>query len=430
MEGLREVCPSPAKFNSTPDDLSKAVVVEGAATFINVGKIVKVVGAQLDKGIISGKLDILKYGSNKDGFVVTTEFLYINSWKEVFSKKYDGVDGLMEWLIDYLTFAFAKDDENLKKVLESPSIMSFSSHYGHTITRRLKLLFEDARKFFFSPGSDYQYYVVEAAKTFYVVEKKNGKFFCKKIENAVKLLALLSQPSRIFRAVATDNQALSNTPLPIILKYNKPGVVQVFYEPQAESLSLFFIDENGAIYSQRVPDKDVLSTLSHFYWFIRTKLAAELFISKSEQEQERLFDVREEPLIEFYSVKKETLDYVVKQQDITAIRHARKVFDLKAVGSMLGEKTHLSFSVGNRNFSGGDQGVDYYREVASVIMQMRQKKEAYGIYITQLALDESLLKGLGAESPQTVYYLKYKKKIEDKLNAALVDKARTSGNVG
>ncbi len=63
-----------------------------------------------------------------------------------------------------------------------------------------------------------------------------------------------------------------------------------------------------------------------------------------------------------------------------------------------------------------DAGGDLFAQVAAHIFRLRQSGEQYPIYISDIDVPLSVLGIDGPEQLQTVHFLQYKRKIEDRLN--------------
>lgn len=64
-----------------------------------------------------------------------------------------------------------------------------------------------------------------------------------------------------------------------------------------------------------------------------------------------------------------------------------------------------------------DAGQDVFSMAAAHIMRLRQSGERYPIYITDIDLPLSILGVDTPEELQTVHFLKFKEKVEERLNA-------------
>ena len=66
-----------------------------------------------------------------------------------------------------------------------------------------------------------------------------------------------------------------------------------------------------------------------------------------------------------------------------------------------------------------EHGNSLFQVVAEYIFQRRASGETYPIYITDIDISHSMMEQVKANTLQTIHYLNYKKRIEDKLNMAI-----------
>ncbi|MEQ8939447.1 MAG: hypothetical protein RLT30_12200, partial [Gammaproteobacteria bacterium] len=64
-------------------------------------------------------------------------------------------------------------------------------------------------------------------------------------------------------------------------------------------------------------------------------------------------------------------------------------------------------------------GNQLFNVVAQYIVERRASGETYPIYITDIDVSHSMMEQIQANTLQTLHYLNYKKRIEDKLNKAI-----------
>ena len=125
--------------------------------------------------------------------------------------------------------------------------------------------------------------------------------------------------------------------------------------------------------------------------------------------------------IEFYQLKKNHLNqYATTNIEIKPDMKDRNYFNIQAMGNLYeNNKTTLCIYCDDQEFSSLEHGNDLFKAVAQHVLNGRASGQTYPIYITDIDLSRSLLFDPEVNSLQTTHYLKYKKRIEDKLNAAL-----------
>jgi len=66
-----------------------------------------------------------------------------------------------------------------------------------------------------------------------------------------------------------------------------------------------------------------------------------------------------------------------------------------------------------------EHGKELFNVVATYVIEQRANGQKYPIYITDIDISRELLGHVESDKLQTIHYLNYKKRIEDKLNQAI-----------
>ncbi|MCZ6804776.1 MAG: hypothetical protein O7D86_12815 [Proteobacteria bacterium] len=66
-----------------------------------------------------------------------------------------------------------------------------------------------------------------------------------------------------------------------------------------------------------------------------------------------------------------------------------------------------------------EHGKELFNVVANYVIQQRANGQKYPVYITDIDISRGLLDQVESDNLQTIHYLNYKKRIEDKLNKAI-----------
>ena len=409
------------KFSLSPDskDLLHNSFVQKSEVFLNIGKQPKSVGPGIDKQLIAGDLDILNYGSASESFVQTLEYFYITSWKEVFVYKYYGVDGLAEWMCELLEVYSAAAKSNKEMVNVAPNVHSFGSQISHVLSKRINQLYESMVKSFVRDKYTNSRYIYEAGKQYYCVETNEGQFSYKKYETLNFLLTDLSKPSTDFFRSNFSDFALQSSALPVIYRKNKKNSIQLFLQKTKINILVYVLDEMGAIFYQKLPRDSLEIVAQHF---------CEFFVNTSERRllmDNQLLNSIVEPeshtndFCDIYVLKKDKFKYDINPVSIGE-KKVSEIYRIHVEGDVVNKKTAFSFFCDDIEFSSLDWGGKVFREVAKHIIEKRKDRKKYHIYITDLALSAVLLGKKSSHSAQTIELLKYKKRIEDSLNKALV----------
>ncbi|MCW8977083.1 MAG: class I adenylate cyclase, partial [Sedimenticola sp.] len=199
---------------------------------------------------------------------------------------------------------------------------------------------------------------------------------------------------------------------PCIMQLNRAGVVQVFYSTRAGKTELYILDEQGSLYHQQMHEADEHYLLVQQQRFLKgLQLLRSLH---SEQTSHRfLLDAPE-----FYQLQSDR-DGQFSAEPRTPPRHRLpdSYMELRLIseGLDLSQSPHL-LVCGEKEFSSLEYGPAIYSAVAQHLLNQRIGQKAYPIYLTGLELS-------GIDSDEintTIQMLKFKKRLEGRLNQALL----------
>jgi adenylate cyclase class 1 len=103
---------------------------------------------------------------------------------------------------------------------------------------------------------------------------------------------------------------------------------------------------------------------------------------------------------------------------------AKSYFNIQVMGNLYEDnKTTLCIYCEDQEFSSLDHSNNLFKAVAQHVLDGRghASGRTYPIYITDMDLSRSLLFDSEVDSLQTTHFLKFKNRIEEKLNAALME---------
>jgi len=408
------------EYGLVPDskDLLKNSFVQRSEVFLNIGKQPAIAGSRVDKQLISGEMDILNYGTESESLIQTLEYFYLTSWKEVFVFKYYGIDGVADWICELLEHYFdaAKTSQERENVL--PTMHCFGSQVSHALTTRINQLCSSVVESFIGEKNNVNRYVYEAGKQYYCILETNGQFSYKKYPNLKQMFASFSQPSVSHFNTRVSEFSLQTSPLPELFGVNAPNVVQFFLQKTKSSVMIYVVDEKGALYHQKLPEDSVDSIARHFLEFFQNVSKRRALTEGGSLDQ---FDENESMVndVEMYVLKKRKFRYEAQPLDID-VQELQDSYHIHVAGDMVDKKSVFTFFCDDVEFSSSDWGSKIFREVAKHVFNKRKSGKKYYVYITDLTLSAVLLGKKSSHMAQTVELLKYKKRIEESLNKALV----------
>ncbi len=408
-------------FSLLPDskDLLKNSYVQKSEVFLNIGKQPKIVGNRIDKQLISGELDILNYGAESESLIQTLEYFYITSWKEIFVYKFYGVDGIAQWLCELLEVysAAAKNNETLVNVV--PNVNSFGSQISHVLSKRVNQLCESVVNSFIGGQKFFSSYIFEAGREYYCINSDGGQFSFEKYESISQIFNAFSKPSLKFLNIKFSEFSLQTSPLPAIYQKNKKNSIQFFLQKTKNNIVLYVLDEMGAFFHQKLPLDSLEVVAKHFHCFFQNINERRLLMDEPSLEVIEKEENLDEYQIEAYAIKKTKFTFSASPVVLDEAA-AENVYQIQVSGDIVNKKTAFTFFCDDIEFSSLDWGSKIFREVAKHIIKKRKDRKKYYVYITDLTLSPVLLGKKSGHTAQTVELLKYKKRIEDSLNKALV----------
>jgi len=413
IDTFREVYPKHKVLTPTIDQMKESSHLEEATLFINVGA--DPLASHTKRGIhlTSNRSDALSYGGFWKNLANVFDLMTINNWGEVINTRYYGVNAVMDCLIGLLQWS------PLDSEYRPPNIQTFSfcSNRANSIAERIQQFFNDIIKVFYdTTAGEYIRYIVNVGPAYFILQSENAQIQYKRLKNETELFRELGLPQFSYRHILFDRYTFKKHPFPVIVKYNEPNKVQLFYEILNDNATIWILDEKGSIFKQEVALHSKESLLNHYHKFLSTAVLRCNSIMHSAN-----LDNAINPNIEYFQVSKnKTGKYKVHQTTPKFQTTMNDCFSLQMIGDISGtNNSHYTIYCDGIEFSSLEYGENVIDEVAAHILRHRQNGERYPIYITDLEVSRNLFSGNNAPSVQIIHYLNYKNIIETKLNRAL-----------
>ncbi len=361
------------------------------------------------KQLTSNRSDPLSFGAAHTSLVESIDLLTQTSWGEHLVSRYSGLDGLFESLCNYMRLTLSDHDGH-----PSPRVTAhcFKSTRAEGIAKRVETLFNDTCDCFGPQGSGIDSrYLLQGGDSYYVIQSKQDGYSYFSVKSWHELLETLSLPNDRFRPVRIDRHALISTPLPAIYSINKAGVIQIFYITGKQSSDIFVLDENGSLFHQRLQGTDEHYLVAQQQRFFNGLLLLRSLLADQPADPALL----DEP--EFYRLGKSREGrFTTQKRRLSTRRLPENYLELRAVSSGLDlNLTPFVLACGDLEFSSLEHGQRLYEIVARHVVSQRKNRQTYPIYLTALELSGSEVE----RSWSTIELLKYKKRLEGRLNQAL-----------
>ena len=383
------------------------------AVFVNFG--IEPMAMQTKLGIhyTSNKTDALSYGGIGENLTLSFDVVTLTNWQEVLTHRYTGLNGIMKCLSDYI-----QKNPPSKGTPAPVSVFCFSSAHSSTISKRIEELFQNIITCFYrSAHAQTIQYIMAAEQMYYTLWIENDVANYKRIETYQDLLNHLAIEHVTYSPVIIDKHALVNTPLPIIYKLNKPGIIQLFYQTDNSYTEIYVTDEQGSLYHQRIMSTDSAALINQFTLFFDAIARHDPSYRKGQSTNP---DGRP-GTIEVHQLTKNHESYFsLAKSDISPRRPAGNYFDIQVtICKSHDNKLEFVINCGKEKFTSFAHGNDLFLEVARHVIKHRHSGAHYPIYITKIELPQRA-NGHELQYRQTVSYLNYKKIIENKLYDTLV----------
>lgn len=377
------------------DVYAKPPRIVARALFVNLGQR-RDKARQSGLQLASSRFDPFSYGAERVSLIGYVDQVTLNSWGEILVQRRYGLEGIFDCLLELVGEAQERGDE---AVFECFAYEDEGRSRG--IGMRIRRTLDDLKRIF-RGGETGARFVLRGGPAFFAFECREGALRYWRLPDEARLLHELGAPRLKFGTVHFDENALEASPLPAIYAVNKPGVVQLFACREGIETRVYALDERGALFRaahERLTPVQLFAPYAAFLGAIAQHCA----IGAHD--------------IEYYLVEYDALgELKPRRLENVAFPSFRKLSVRVFALELAPGRTAYSVYCNEKEFSSLDSGPELFAQVAAHILELRREGEHYPIYITDLDVPPAVL---GADTPerlQTVHFLQYKRKIEERLN--------------
>jgi adenylate cyclase class 1 len=348
--------------------------------------------------MMSERSDALSYGIAKENFIRTIDCISISSWGEIFFSKHYEVEGLFTCFI-----------ENINKSMDAkkPALMTVACYTplrSQSIILRIQNIYQMLlRSYTIEASKSRIRYILPSSQAYFMFQEINGALKFYKIDSSSQLLKELGKSQDAFCSVHFDPAVLETTAIPYLYTLNKSGAIQVFFIMATDAIDLYVIDEKGALFYQRH-----VKTTAKRLW-----TAYSVFLETVNNNHN--FDY--ELVIEYYEVFSNSSGVFSYKRLKSETAMTQDFLPIRVTGIEI-DQSQINYTIycGGDEFTSINFGDQVFKKASEYVVQLRNNKEHYPVYITDIDVPWTILGFDSAKQFQTIRYLQYKQKIENRLN--------------
>ncbi len=408
LDALRTFCPHDQQPQVPLTALANVPYMVSCSLFVNVGQDPLAHLVKQGKLLTSSRCNPLSFGAMHVSLLCNLEQLITTSWGELLVIKHNGKAGLLESICQYLELALQAPPGMPLPIVNA---RGFSSNNANSIAQRIEQVYRDVYRNFSQSGNGLDSrYTLQIEDNYYLIQRNEEKFTWFEMDSIQALLEELGQPLTRYRPTAVDSQTLINNPIPAILQHNQPERIQLFFYPAKGYTNLYILDEQGALFSQRIYGADEQHLLVQQQRFFEQHLNRRDLLSA-------IGDLHPSEPVKYYRLSKNS-----DGQWLLTDRHPPigeipfNYLELRLLSDNTDlTKGHYSLVCRNKEFSALEYGDELYTAVAEQVQSWRTGDKSYPLYLTGVELS-----GATANlSNRTIEMLHLKKRLETQLNQAL-----------
>lgn len=347
--------------------------------------------------VVSQRGDPLSFGTQHLNLVEQVDHVHDNNLGELHVTHHTGANGLLDMLCRHLElFIHQTQPGTLACHCETPG-------HGANIAKRLSRLADRVLEHFQRHG-DNSRYVLQIVDALHVIDRQRGQFNHRPLGNRNDLMDYLEQVDETFHNIEIDAASLDTSPLPLVLRLNRPGCTQVCYQAGPRGIQSFILDPSGAVIEQHLQHAGESHFLTQQQRFFIALGEWQNAVGKSSKETEPEY-------IRLERCRDEWRTHRPRPPIDGANRYTELLLSTGPRGPW---QDGFSLLSGDREFNSVELGARIYSEVVSYLQGLRKGDEPYPFYLTGVSTGEFAI-----DSPLSVAdMLRFKVRIEQRLNRA------------
>ncbi|WP_126457108.1 class I adenylate cyclase [Sulfuriflexus mobilis] len=374
--------------------------------FVNVGIDPDKRHLSRDVQIISDRSDAFSYSSFLENLVVSIDHVSINSWQEVYTQTYHGIDRILECLCHNVKLATVKNS------IIQPEIhaYSFSSTKDTTVSSRIENIFQNVISFFHRPAMPVgARYILGVENNYYILQNNPKRIEYHRVGNYDCLIRELCQSREDYRPIIFDSHTLGQHFLPLLYAKHELDSLNTYIHINGKTADIYIIDEHGTLFYQQQDFFSLVATTSQFdsfFYSIKQRMIASGLSSPDCQ-------------VNFFSLQQQQGQWHIKEYLVDPLAAPANALHVTVLIDNINEPFSYRVYCDDMEFSSLQYQKDIFDRVADYIISLRHERTPYALYITDIDIPSGL-----EENIHTHHYLRYKQQFEVQLNNALVQAHR------
>lgn len=385
------------------DELLAPASLRRAAVFLNPGLDPFAERNKQGLHLVSGRTDPLSYGNNRENLLATVVLLRLNSWGEVEVQAFYGADALAEVLrllysslgkespvplIDVHCFSISRAEPLIKRVTDIID----------TIMGRLRRVALQTPVHYFLPsaGGAWHFHLQQTDCQWQALRQPE------------LLLQFFSDGFAAIDNIHFDETIAAELTFASLYHNARSHVVQLYFRPERDRIEIHIIDEHLALTITQHKLADWELVLRPWYVFL-TNIAQRLLALNA------VHTLHEPEFLEFLPARMGK-PASFRKLHYSLSDHPLRYYSVSASAQLVsGKLQDIVLTCGLKEHTELEWGEQLFVRTVREILQQRQGKARYPVFITDLALS-------GVQNDvHTALYIRHKLDLENRLNQAMMN---------
>lgn len=413
-KNLEKHFPQKAIFEPVFEDISQPAGLDNSIAFVNHNVPVSELPSSKSVPRGNSNYDAFSFSGLNINLVKRIDWVFTNSWGEIYCFSYFGQQGVNDFLCEYMLHLKQHD----ARPVPALTVYPFSMEYASVISGRVETLWRDLARLYTSAEQRDEFrYLMSLEKGYLLLEYLDNSPRGIQIEDQSRLFQQLSAPNPYFRSLRVDRYALPNLVIPKLYERNVKNKIQLFYmEKPGNKIDIYVLDEKGSLYFHSSPLYNAAILLSHYVEFINAILKR-IFMNSLDFDADTNMDTQ----LNIYQIKREHGEYRFGARILHELRPHNDI-RITAICDG-GDNNQRSYTIycGDHRYASLEHGSALFRAVAEAVVKLRKDSGTYPIHISDIDFASKLAGAELSGQRQTSHYLNQKRYLEHQLNKAIAE---------